>query len=202
MLDVLTDLRGDLLGLDAYDEDFARRFGALRGADAWKLERLQDFHEPENPSWMRYRSGEVHESLRMLEEDRTGLVEMFSGLEREGTRVLRVRVVEWPLTPYLHWELHSLHVRAQCGEHIRVVGPEAVAHLEGRGVVPEVLTLGDEVTYRIRYDERGVLAGSVRHTDPGVTARCREEIAALYRGAEPLESYFPREVAPAGMPRA
>ena len=152
MLDVLADQRGDRLDLDAYDEDFTLRFERMRGADAWKLERIQAFHQPENPSWMRYRSGGVQESLRMLEEDRSELTAMFSELDRRGSRVMRVRVVEWPLTPYLYWELHSLRVRAQCGEHIRVIGPQAVSRWEERDTLPEVLTLGTDVTYRIRYD--------------------------------------------------
>ncbi|WP_028647126.1 DUF6879 family protein [Nocardiopsis sp. CNT312] len=201
MLDSLARLPGDPLDLDAYGEDFDRRFDALRGADAWKLERLQDFHQPENPSWMRYRSGETAEALRMLEQDRPELLEMFAGLERRSARVLRVRVVEWPLTPYLHWELHSLHIRAQCGEHIRIIGPEALTNMENGGLLPEVVTLGAEATYRIRYDG-GVLAGCVRYTDPEVTAACRSGIAALYESAEPIASFFPREVAAAETPRA
>ncbi|MEV6818470.1 DUF6879 family protein [Nocardiopsis dassonvillei] len=197
MLDLLTGVRGESLSLDAYGEDFERRFATLRDAPVWKLERRQTFHQPESASWMRYRAGQAEEALRMLELDRPGLVELFSGLQSRGSQVLRVRVVDFPLTPYLRWELHSLHIRAQCGEHIRVIGPQTIAHLEEEEEVPEVLTLGDQVTYRIRYDADGVLAGSVRHTDPALTVRCSEQIAALYRDAEPLETFFPREVAAA-----
>ncbi|WP_435109228.1 DUF6879 family protein [Nocardiopsis synnemataformans] len=195
MLDLLTDVRGESLSLDAYGKDFERRFSTLRNAHVWKLERRQAFHQPESASWMRYRAGQTDEALRMLELDRPGLVELFSGLQNRNSQVLRVRVVDFPLTPYLHWELHSLHIRAQCGEHIRVIGPQTIAHLEGQEEVPEVLTLGDQVTYRICYDSDGVLAGSVRYADPVLTRRCSEQIAALYRDAEPLETFFPREVA-------
>ncbi|WP_028648069.1 DUF6879 family protein [Nocardiopsis sp. CNT312] len=196
MLDTLADRSGALLGLEAYEADFDRRFEALRGTGVWKLERLQDFHQPENPSWMLYRAGDVPGALRLLEQERPALSQMFTGLERRGVRVHRVRVVQWPLTPYLHWELCSLRIRAQCGERVRVVGPEAVAHLERAGPLPEVLTLGSGVAYRIRYDRAGVLAGSVRHTDAHLVASCRARIVALYREGEPLESFFAREIAP------
>jgi hypothetical protein len=200
VLDTLTTLSGDVLDLGAYGEDFHHRFEALTGMQAWKLERLQDFHQPESPSWMRYQAGDIDESFRMLEENRAELVAMFADLEQRNAQVLRVRVVERPLTPYLHWELHSLRIRAQCGERVRVVGPDAVAHLEQAGTLPEVVTLGQDVTYRILYDDAGVLAGCVRHTAPAVTASCREQIRALYQDAEPLESYFTREIAPAEPP--
>ena len=201
MLDALTRLPGVRLPLDAYLADFDRRFPRLHGEDTWKLERLQEFHQPENASWMRYLSGGGEEALRMLENDRAHLRELFSDLARRRSRVLRLRVVDGPPTPYLYWELHSLYIRAQCGEHIRVVGSGALAHLERDGVLPEVLTLGASVTYRILYNENGVLAGGVLHTDSELTARCRDQIAALYADAEPLTEYFPREIAPLEAPR-
>lgn len=201
MLESLARVTGDFLDLDSYNEDFDHHFDALRDADVWKLERLQDFHQPENPSWMRYLDGEVRESLRMLEDDRDGLLEAFGELRHVGCRVLRVRVVSWPITPYLFWELHSLNIRAQCGENIRVISPDAVVGLEEQGLLPEVVTLGDRVTYRIRYDDRGVLDGSVRYLDPEVTGRCAEQIADLYAKAEPIGTFFPREVSPLEAPR-
>lgn len=201
MLDAPTSPPGVPLTLDAYSEDFDRRFKALRGEDTWKLERLQEFHQPENPSWMRYLSGEPQEALRMLEEDRPALHTFFADLAARDSRVLRLRVVDTPLTPYLYWELHSLHIRAQCGEHIRVIGSGALADLERDGALPEVLTLGERAAYRILYDGGGEISGGVLYTDPGVVVRCRDRIAALYADAEPLTDYFAREVAPLEAPR-
>lgn len=196
MLDHLAQLPGDHLDLDAYNTDFDHHFEGLTDVDALKVERLQTFHQPESASWMTYRAGNVAESLHMLDHDRHTLLEAFNDLAARGSQVRRVRVVQWPITPYLHWELHSLHVRAQCGEHTRIVGADALAHLEIEHIVPEVVTLGEQVTYRIRYTDQGVLEGAVRYLEPRLTNACAAQIHALYEQAEPLTDFFAREITP------
>ncbi|QUX31170.1 MULTISPECIES: DUF6879 family protein [Nocardiopsis] len=194
MLDTIDSLTGDHLALTDYSSDFRNRFGSLRNTDVYKLERQQEFHQPESRSWLAFIDGRRDESLRLLEDNRPALRKEFTRLAQAGCGVRRVRVVEKPFPVYLLWELHSLRVRAQCGEDIRVVSPERLASFERDRPVPEIVTLGDEVTYKILYDEQGVLRGAVRFADPDVTARCRSEIAALHAAAEALEDYFVREV--------
>ncbi|ADH68091.1 DUF6879 family protein [Nocardiopsis dassonvillei] len=194
MLDTIAALPGDRLTLDEYSEDFDVRFGSLRNTDVWKLERQQEFDQPEEESWLAFADGRRDEALRMMEEERASLRTEFDRLAGLGCRIRRVRVVEKPIPLYLLWELHSLRIRAQCGEDIRVISAKPVAPFERERPVPELLTLGDAATYRIRYDDRGILDGAVRYTDPDVTARCRSEIAALHKTAEAMEEFFIREV--------
>lgn len=202
MLERMHDLPGEELSLRPYLKEFADRFRAVRNAPVWKIERQQDFDQPESESWVAFSQGREEESLRLLERNRAGLREQFARITAAGSSVRRVRVVEEPLTRYLYWELHSLRLRAQCGERIRVVGPERIASLEEKHRLPEIVTLGESLTYRILYDAQGVLAGAVRYTDPEVNAGCRADIAALHREAEELVAYFDRAVANAGAPSA
>ncbi|NYH55761.1 hypothetical protein HNR06_005350 [Nocardiopsis arvandica] len=95
-----------------------------------------------------------------------------------------------------------MHLRAQCGEDIRVIGPERIAALEAAGTVPEVVTIGESVTYRLLYDAQGILEGAVRYTDPAVNSGCRADIAALHEDGEDLASFFARAVANTDAPRA
>lgn len=194
MLDTISSIPGDHLDLSEYGDDFGARFQSLRNSDIRKLERQQEFHEPESDSWMAFLQDRREESLRMLEANRPALRELFSRLAGVGCRVQRVRVVEKPISTYLLWELHSLRIRAQCGEDIRVITPEPLSTFERDHPVPETLTLGDEVTYRILYDAQGEAEGAIRFLDPALTARCGAEIAVLHGQAEVLEDYFVREV--------
>ncbi|WP_017582924.1 DUF6879 family protein [Nocardiopsis valliformis] len=202
MLNSVSSLPGDHLGLSEYDDDFGERFRALRNGDVWKLERQQVFHEPESESWMAFLQGRREESLRLMEADRPALRTLFEGLTQVGCGVRRVRAVEKPFSTYLLWELHSARIRAQCGEDIRVITPEALSAFEQENPVPEIVILGDEVTYRILYDAQGEAEGAVRYTDPAVLEQCRAEIAALHEQAEPVEEYFVREVGGVEAPRA
>ncbi|GAA1467117.1 hypothetical protein NE857_13205 [Nocardiopsis exhalans] len=202
MLNSVSSLPGDHLGLSEYDDDFGDRFRSLRNADVWKLERQQEFHEPESESWMAFLQGRREESLRLMEADRPALRKLFEGLAQVECRVRRVRVVEKPISTYLLWELHSARIRAQCGEDIRVITPEALSAFEQESPVPEIVILGDEVTYRILYDAQGEAEGAVRYTDPAVLEQCRAEITALHEQAEPVEDYFVREMDGVETPRA
>ncbi|GAB3687817.1 DUF6879 family protein [Nocardiopsis oceani] len=194
MLNTINSIPGDHLGLSDYDDDFEERFQSLRNADVWKLERQQVFHEPESESWMAFLQGRREESLRLMEAGRPALRKLFEGLTQIGCKARRVRVVEKPFSTYLLWELHSARIRAQCGEDIRVITPEALSAFEQENPVPEIVILGDEVTYRILYDAQGEAEGAVRYTGPAVLEQCRAEIAALHQQAEVLEDYFVREV--------
>ena len=174
----------------------------IDGQDSWKLERRQHFLEPGFASWEAFSRGDWDEALRLIKGERDYLQEFAQDNAQREVDLFRVRVVEEPLTPYLQWELHLLRLRAECGEKIRITGPEAVDALESAGPLPELLTLGNATTYRILYTDQGVLDGAVRFTDPGVTSRCRQFIQDLYSAGEDLSSYFTRKVLHLPPPRA
>lgn len=119
----------------------------MDGCDSWKLERRQHFREPGDASWEAFVRGDWQEALRLIEAQRAGLLDLSRLAARHRCRLLRVRVVEVPLTPYLQWELHLLRVRAECGELIRVTGPEHIAAYERESPVPELVTLNDDTVY-------------------------------------------------------
>jgi Family of unknown function (DUF6879) len=195
MRDLLGASPGERLGLDAYREDFRRRDFAVAGCDSWKLERRQHFREPGDPSWNAFARGDWEEALRLIEAQRPALLDLSRLAARHRCRLLRVRVVEQPLAPYLQWELHLLRVRAQCGELIRVIGSEHIAAYEHDALVPELVTLGDDTVYEVLYDAQGGLEGAVRYLDPGVRDRTATRIEELYMLGEDIGTFFGREVA-------
>jgi hypothetical protein len=200
MRDLLGASPGERLGLEAYREDFRHRDFAVDGCDSWKLERRQDFREPGDPSWEALARGDWERAARLIEARRGELLDLSRLAARHDCRLLRVRVVEQPLTPYLQWELHLLRVRAECGELIRVIGPERVAAYEYDGPVPELVTLNDDTVYEILYDAEGVLAGAVRYLDRASRDRVAARIEELYVLGEDIDTFFAREVAGLGPP--
>jgi uncharacterized protein DUF6879 len=195
MRDLLGALPGERLGLRAYREDFRRRDFAVDGCDSWKLERRQAFREPGDPSWNAFSRGDWERALELIEAQRGELTDLSRLAERHGCRLLRVRVVEEPLTPYLQWELHLLRLRAECGELIRVIGPEPLAAYEHGGPVPEVVTLNDDTLYEVLYDADGVLEGAVRYLDPETRDRAADRMEGLYAAGEDMHAFFARRVA-------
>ncbi|WP_188991944.1 DUF6879 family protein, partial [Saccharopolyspora thermophila] len=176
--------------------DYEARFAGSAGHDSWKLERRQHFREPGNPSWEAFARHDWPEAMRLIQSQREEFSAESEEAERIGVTLFRIRVVAKPFTPYLHWELHLLKARADCGEKIRVLAVEDVAPFESHEALPEILTVGRDTVYEIRYSDDGVLDGAVRHTDLEAATRCKDFLADLYARGEELDRFFWREVAP------
>ena len=192
--DIFDDIRqaeAPVLSADAYQAEFAEEFE--RSAEGvWKLERAQEFFEPDVASWRAMVEGEWGRSLAMLEE----LREALAGYYRTRPLARRVRIVETPFTPYLQWELNVLAVRAAAGERPRVLHADAVRELERNGPLPEIVALGPSLLYEVLYDEIGGHVGARRITDSRLVGRCLAAIKELYGRAEDVRTYVEREVAP------
>ena len=201
MLDFLDDSSGERLALRPYRDDYDKRISAAAGNVSWKFERQQHFREPGFASWEAFARGDWGRALELIENEREGLEELARQAADDGLRLLRVRVVEKPIEPYLQWELHLLRVRAECGEEIRVIGPERIRKLEADGPLPELLTIGSDTLYRILYDEDGVLEGAVIFTDRETVAQATDLIESLYEAGEDMGSYFQRKIARLEPPR-
>lgn len=187
---------GEPLEQDVYKKDFRQRMSTIHGQDVWKLERRQAFREPGAANWEAFARGDWAESLRLTEARRESIRQYLERNRMRGVGIYRVRVVERPIIPYVQFELASLRVRAECGAAIRVVGPQAVEVLETDGKpLPELVSVGDETLYEIRYDATGVPDGAVRYADAELVARFRAACRELFDAGEDVRSFHAREVA-------
>ena len=200
MLDRIRDVAGQQLGEDEYIDDFWPRFQRAQGT-CWKLERLPHFESPDVPSWVAMNDGDWDLALNIIEGPMRAEVrdDIASSphLERR-----RVRIVERPLTPYLQWELNVFRIRTSEGERIRILESDAVRNREVDRLLPEVITLGNDVLYEVLYSDAGVYVGARRVDDPAVVEACVAEITCLFAQAEEFASYFDRDVAPLPPPEA
>lgn len=195
----LDDAVGERMEVPAYYSDFQVNYA--RTAEFWKLERGQVYAEPGNASWEAFDSGNWEQSMRLLEESRADLADYFRDCAVRGTVSRRVRVVALPPSDYLHWELCVLKLRDEVGDPIRVLLDSGVAGLEYEGPLPDIYTLDTNVMYQAVYDRRGVLECAIKYTDRLLIERCRDFIASLFARAEPVGSFFQREIAPLPPPR-
>lgn len=197
MLDLFANSSGVRLLGDAYWADFDKNFWRTGRAGFWKVERLQEFREPTDDSWVAFSEGRWQDSLDLLGRRRDSLVRHYRKILSHGFETWRIRVVEQPLTDYMHWELHLLRLRDELGGHTRVIPAAKVEQFETAGELPELITLGDDVMYRLLYDENGLQEGGVRYTQRDLVVGCRSFIQRLYHKGEDIRDYFTREVSPA-----
>lgn len=199
MIERVRHLPGHALDLDGYNRDFAEHWEQIQDV-FWKLERIQTFREPGEPSWEAWISGGWDEALAVMDADRAALSDEYLADVASGMEFRRLRIVEFPVSHYLQWELHALRIRAAQGEQIRVLDAAKCGHLEARAPLPELTILGIRAMYEILYDDTGTLCGGRRLTDPDVIRACRSELTDLYQQAEDFASFFQREIAPLPAP--
>jgi hypothetical protein len=108
----------------------------------------------------------------------------------------RLRVVEFPVTPYVQWELHVLRLRVDVGDRIRILDARTIADIERKHTVPEVVILGDVVMYEVQYDADGNADGAKRYGDPALIAETTAGFEALYAQGESFTDFFEREIIP------
>ncbi|HEY5835161.1 DUF6879 family protein [Streptomyces sp.] len=182
-----------------YHEDFYRVFKS--GIPYLnKLERGQNFKEKGFASWESFAAGQWDQALSLIEEKRDVYLRQLEEADRLGVAQRRLRVVEFPVTPYVQWELHVLRFKVELGDRIKVIDARTISDIEQGGPVPEVVILGDVAMYEVVYDSDGNAAGANRFTDPALIRETSAGFDALYERGEPLFDFFDREIAPLAPP--
>lgn len=187
--------QGEPLDDDAYVSDFRTRRKAIRNGESWKLERLQHFEEDDSPRRDALRRGDWPEALRLFQAGLEAARKAADDDRRHGSPFHRLRVVEEPLTPYVQWELHWLHMRAEAGHHTRVLPAKEVATAETDRLLPEVVILDNRTLYEILYTEAGAFESARRFTEPEVVQPWVAYVKQAYARAEDIRAYFERAVA-------
>ncbi|MEU8648897.1 DUF6879 family protein [Streptomyces sp. NPDC048737] len=161
-----------------------------------KLERGQSFKERGFASWEAFAAGEWERALSLVEEKRDVYTLQFREAARLNILERRLRVVEFPVTPYVQWEMFVLRLRVELGDNIRVLDARKIADVEKDRPVPEVVILGDVVMYEVCYDDDGNAAGANRFADRALIRETLAGFDALYGCGEDFHSFFDREIAP------
>ncbi|MEU5979583.1 DUF6879 family protein [Streptomyces sp. NPDC047315] len=166
-----------------------------------KLERGQHFQERGFPSWEAFAAGDWEGALALADERREDYAQELRRASQSGVKHRRLRVVEFPVTPYVQWELHVLRVRVEVGDDIRVLDARDILPIERIRPVPEVVILGDAVMYEVVYDDDGNADGANRYTDSSLIRETNTGFEALYERGEGFHDFFDREIASLAPPR-
>lgn len=195
MLDRIRSVPGTTLDVVSYHA-LRRKESQDLTRPIWKLERSQYFHEPDDdPSWLAFLAGDWARVREVFESERPAARAETQQYARQGSELRRLRIVERPVSRYLLWEMQWFKILAEEGTAIRVMDAGQVHDLERDAPLPEIV-VDEHALYHVGYDENWRACGARRIDDPDVVRQVTEEIAALWKRAEPFSRYFDREIVP------
>ncbi|MBW8800519.1 MAG: hypothetical protein JF597_45200 [Streptomyces sp.] len=183
----------------AYHADFSRVYNSGIGF-LNKLERGQHFKERGFASWEAFAAGDWERALSLADERRDDYAQELRNAARLGIPHRRLRVVEFPITPYVQWEFFVLRVRVDLGDDIKVLDARKISDIEKDRPVPEVVILGDVAMYEVVYDDDGNAAGANRFTERSLIRETSVGFDTLYERGEGFYDFFDREIAPLAPP--
>ncbi|MFS8201660.1 DUF6879 family protein [Streptomyces sp. CWNU-52B] len=166
-----------------------------------KLERGQHFEERGFASWEAFAAGDWNRARSLADEGREDYAQELRRARRLGVPHRRLRVVEFPITPYVQWELFVLRVRVDLGDDIKILDARDISRIEQNRPVPEVVILGDAVMYEVVYDDEGNADGANRYTDRSLIRETNAGFNTLYGRGEGFHDFFDREIEPLPPPR-
>jgi hypothetical protein len=174
-------------------EDFRGQFRASWDAAEvryLKVERRQSYNQVGDASYERFARGDYGRASESLREALMGQEEMYRSARARGIRLVRLRLVELPLTDYLlRYEFPSYLVsQDELGEEILVatVGPE------GRldDLLPDCIIFDHTVMYVNTYDGCGRPAGAIRVDDAPTIDEHVGRAEALLEESLPLRRFM------------
>jgi hypothetical protein len=199
VFDSFPSAASERLARPEYHADFYRHYESGIGF-LNKLERGQHFKERGFASWEAFAAGEWDRALSLIEEKRPVYTEQLRKRADLGLLERRLRVVEFPVTPYVQWEFNVLRLKVELGDPIRVMDARKITEIERNHPVPEVVILGDAVMYEVVYDEDGNADGCRRYADPALIAETSAGFHSLWERGEDFTAFFEREIKPLPAP--
>jgi hypothetical protein len=167
--------------------DFGPRF-----REAWdraqtrflKVERRQSYNQAGDESYEAFLRGDHESASRLLREILLKQTEMYAQARDRGVELIRVRIVEEPLSAYLRlYEIPSYFVSAELGERIVFAPPPAADDL------PDLIIFDSSVMFVNTYDGLSRLAGAIEITDSAEIERHATRAEALLSESQPLVDF-------------
>jgi len=150
-----------------------------------KVERRQSYNQAGDESFEAFRRGDLRTASRLLREELETQREMYSSAAARGVDLVRLRLVEEPLSDYLrYYEIPSYFVSQELGERIFFASPDPM-----QDELPDCIVFDASVMFVNTYDGLDRLAGAIEVTSAQEIARHTELAEHLLADAQSLSEF-------------
>lgn len=144
------------IGLEEFFREFQSEWDKLKFR-FFKLERQQAYQEPDDPSYQAFARGDLSEAIRLVRERIREQKPLYEVARQKGIDIIRVRVVERPLSDYLQYEFEAYKVSQEYGEQVRLVMASALANDAALARASDFLLFDHAPALIHDYDPNGLL---------------------------------------------
>ena len=172
---------------NGHTDDFDRYFNELRSR--WvKVERLQQYDESDSAGYQAFRRGDYAEARNLVQDMVKSQADIYSHTQRFGVAMIRVRICELPLSPYLvHYEIPAYLADIECGEDIRFVDSRLIDDLLTDSGISDYVLFDDKRVIALIYDLASATLQDVLLTEDQEVVRRYVEISdELIRRSVPM----------------
>lgn len=159
----------------------------------FKLERLQTYEERGNPSYEAFEQGNWEEALRLAKQQAQEADPLTDFALQHGIQMVRVHILEPPISDYLWWEFHTYVGSALRGERILVASSSEVKDIDEAYQLSDFLLFDRSVSFVHDYANDGVLRGAWKTTDSNFLQSCASAAEALVLRSEPFQAFCAHE---------
>ncbi|MEC3974869.1 DUF6879 family protein [Amycolatopsis sp. H20-H5] len=154
-----------------------------------KLEREQNFQESGNASWEALIAGDYARSIELIEQDRKSLEQQRKPFDDAEVPFYRVRVIQYPLSDYVKWELAHFKLNVEEGETISIVDTARIADIELDTSLKDFVLFDDFLMLSYDYTLDGLPLDTYLVTDTEYLREMSELADELLARAWPFERH-------------
>lgn len=156
-----------------------------------KSECWQTYQEPETRSWHEYQIGNYAEVPGLLHEEASFDLPIYEAAVKNETPFIRVRLVNFPLSQYVTFEMWNYIVRARLGETIEIM----VVPADDRRPLPnhtyfDFLLFDDQAALVHDYGLDGLQVGGWVTSAQPTLRRLADTAARARENATPLDVFL------------
>lgn len=157
----------------------------------FKVERRQEYEEPDDPSYQAFERGDFAEAHALVAKRIRDQDSFYAPARAKGIELVRIRIVEFPLSSYLKdYELLSYPVSEELGERIFVTEADSIRGILDDLAVPDFLLFDERCVLVNTHDANGSPNGGLLVTDPDAVAQYATVAVELQRPAISLATFL------------
>lgn len=168
-------------------DDFQKFFDEL--LTRWvKVERLQEYDEPDSPGYHAFKRGDYREAGKLVQAMVKAQTEFYSRAREHGIAMIRIRICDLPLSPYLvHYEIPAYLADIECGEQVRFVDAKEIEGLLTETGLSDYVLFDDRRVTALVYDTgTATLQDALLAEHPEVVQQYVDVTEELIRRSTPM----------------